>query len=382
VRILCNCAPVQLRGGVGRYVRSLFAEMARLEGDWRIEVVAKPHVAAEIVPPDGRFSKTPVPWAAARSPIIRVLWEQLGLATTARRARPDVLFCPGNVDLLLASRGGIPSVVTVNVSQPWVRPQEFPRAAASYLRLFVKLSARTATTIIAPTETTRRELIDAVGIAPDRIVAIRYGVDVSQFRPAQAGDHPSAWAMELGVRQPYLLSLSSLRRWKNFDRLITAFAHSGAPSDGIQLVIAGRPLDAGVDRELRELAGRLGVNTSVVLTGGIPEGEVAGLYRMAQAYVFPSLFEGFGLTQIEAMASGLPLALSRASVMPEIAGEAAVYFNPEDTNEMAAAIGKVLWDEPLRQRLREAGLRKARDFSWAETARRTMAVLRAAARAA
>jgi len=379
VRILCNCAPAQLRGGVGRYVRSLFAEMARLEGDWRCEVAAKPHVAAEIVPADDRFSTIPLPWPAVRSPIVRVLWEQSCLAARARRTRPDVLFCPGNVDLLLASRGGIPSVVTVNVSQPWVRAREFPRAAGLYLRVFVKLSARTATTIIAPTETTRRELIEAVGIAPDRVVAIPYGVDVSQFRPAEAGDHINAWAAQAGVRQPYILSVSSLRRWKNYDRLVAAFASSGAAREGVQLVIAGRPLDAAVDRELRELSITLGVTANVVLTGGVPEEEVAPLYRMARAYVFPSLFEGFGLTQIEAMASGLPLALSRASVMPEIAGEAAVYFDPEDTDEMAAAIGKVLWDESLRQRLREAGFRRTRDFSWEETARRTMAVLRAAA---
>lgn len=382
MRILCNCAPAQLRGGVGRYVRSLFAEMARLEGDWRCQVAAKPQVAAEIVPADDRFSTIPVPWLAVRSPIVRVLWEQSCLATHARRMRPDVLFCPGNVDLLLASRAGIPSVVTVNVSQPWVRPQEFPRAAGLYLRVFVKLSARTATTIITPTETTRRELIEAVGIAPDRIVAIPYGVDVSQFRPAEADDHVSAWAGQLGIRQPYILSVSSLRRWKNYSRLVEAFASSGAAREGVQLVIAGRPLDAEVDRDLRELSIALGVTANIVLTGGVPEDEVAPLYRMARAYVFPSLFEGFGLTQIEAMASGLPSALSRASVMPEIAGDAAVYFDPENTDEIAAAINKVLSDESLRQRLRAAGLRRARDFSWAETARRTMAVLRAAAGAA
>jgi len=377
MRILCNCAPVQLGGGVGRYVASLFAEMARMDGDWRCVVAAKRHVGAGIVPADERFSMLPIPRVAARSAPIRVAWEQMLLAALARRTRPDVIFCPGNVALL--AHGGIPSVVTINISQPWVRPQEFGRGAGLYLRAFVKLSARVATTFIAPTETTRRELIQAVGIAPERIVAIHYGVDTSRFGPAQPGDQPSDWARAQGVREPYILSLSSLRRWKNFDRLIAAFAASPALRRGVQLVIAGRPLDAQVERELRAAAAGLGAAKSVVFTGGVPETEIPGLYRLARAYVFPSLFEGFGLTQVEAMASGVPLALSRASVMPEIGGDAAVYFDPFEIRDMAAAIERVLWDEELRGRLVAAGLRRAQDFPWSRTAERTMAVLRAAA---
>lgn len=379
MRILCNCAPVQLGGGVGRYVCNLFAELARLSGDWRCTVAAKRRVGAAIIPADHRFSLMPIPTLAARSAPARVMWEQTALAWRARRLRPDVIFCPGNVDLLLASRAGVPSVVTINVSQPWVRPREFPRGAGLYLRVFVRLSARTATTLIAPTETTRRELVRALGISPERIVAIPYGVDVSQFRPAAPGDQVSAWAAAHGIRPPYILSLSSLRRWKNFSALIRAFAASAAPRRGVQLVIGGRPLDPRVNRELRGLVASLGLADIVILTGGVPEDEVAALYRMARAYVFPSLFEGFGLTQIEAMASGVPLALSRVSVMPEIAGDAALYFDPADAHAMTSVIERVLWDEALRERLIDAGLRRAQDFSWANTARRTMAVLRAAA---
>jgi len=378
MKILCNCAPVQIGGGVGRYVANLFVEMARLGGDWHCAVIAKRNVAAALVPADRRFSALPLPWPAQHSAYLRVPWEQAGLARLARRTHPDVIFCPGNVDLLLAP-AAIPSVVTVNVSQPWVRPREFPRATGFYLRVFVKLSARTGTTFIAPTETTRQELIRAVGIAPDRIVAIPYGVDVSQFRPVQAGDGLGPWATANRIRQPYLLSISSLRRWKNFDTLVKAFAASAAARRGVQLVIAGKPLDARYDREVRERAASLGVADSVIISGRAPEEEVASLYRMARAYVFPSLFEGFGLTQIEAMASGIPVALSRASVMPEVGQDAAIYFDPLDVGDMARAIEQVLWDEALCARLIAAGLRRSRDFSWADTAQRTMAVLRAAA---
>ncbi|HUT73622.1 MAG TPA: glycosyltransferase family 1 protein [Armatimonadota bacterium] len=379
MRILCNCAPVHLGGGVGRYVSNLFAHMAQLAGDWSFVVAAKSDVGAEILPADPRFSLLEIPRTAARSPAVRVAWEQTRLAALARRMRPDVIFCPGNVDLLLASGAGLPSVVTVNVSQPWVRPQEFPRAAGLYLRVFVSLSRLTATTFIAPTETTRQELMHAVDIPPERIVAIPHGVDISRFRPARPGDELSAWAVAQGIRQPYIFSLSSIYRWKNFDTLLRAFAASAAPRQGVQLVIAGWPLDAQVDRELRQLSALLGVSGSVALTAGVPEQEVAALYRTARAYVFPSFFEGFGLTQIEAMASGIPLALSRASVMPEVGGDAAIYFDPEDAQDMAAAIERVLWDEPLRERLIEAGLERAPQFSWRETARRTMDVLAAAA---
>ena len=144
-------------------------------------------------------------------------------------------------------------------------------------------------------------------------------------------------------------------------------------------MIAGKPLDARYDREVRERAASLGVADSVIISGRAPEEEVASLYRMARAYVFPSLFEGFGLTQIEAMASGIPVALSRASVMPEVGQDAAIYFDPLDISDMARAIEQVLWDKALRARLVAAGLRRSKDFSWADTAQRTMAVLRAAA---
>jgi alpha-1,3-rhamnosyl/mannosyltransferase len=372
---------VQPGGGVGRYVANLFAHMAHVEGDWTCLVAAKPETGAAIIPADHRFSFVPIPLPAAQNPYFRVLWEQTRLAAFAHHMRPDVIFCPGNVDLLLASGAGIPSVVTIHVSQPWVRPQEFPRAAGVYLRVFVKLSSFTATTFIAPTETTRRELVGAVGIAPERIIAIPHGVERLRFRPAAPGDELSPWASAQGIRQPYLLSLSNLRRWKNFDTLIRAFAASAAPRANVQLVIGGRPLDREVDRELHELCAALGVPEAVIFTGHVPEAELPSLYRLARAYVFPSLFEGFGLTQVEAMASGIPLAVSRASVMPEISGDAALYFDPADAQDMAGAIERVLWDEPLREQLAAAGLRRAQEFSWPQTARWTLQVLAVAARA-
>lgn len=379
MRVFCDCAAVRIGGGVCRYLASLFAELARLDGDWSFVVAARPVVAERIVPGDPRFSILPVPDTAARSTIVRVAWEQTVLAALARRSRPDVMFCPGNVDLLLASGAGIPSVVALNVSQPWVRPQEFPRLTGLYLRAFVRMSAVTADKFITITEVTRRELARATGIARERIVPIHLGVDISRFRPATPADTLPPWAAAEGIRPPYLLSVSSLRRWKNYDTLIKAYAASAAPRRGVQLVIVGLPLDRALERELRDLAAELGIAERVIIPGPAPEGVLPMLYRLAQAYVFPSLFEGFGLTQIEAMASGIPAAVSSASVMPEVSADAALYFDPTNTADMAQAIDRVLWDDSARERLVAAGLRRAQDFPWQRTARRTLEVLRAVA---
>jgi len=157
---------------------------------------------------------------------------------------------------------------------------------------------------------------------------------------------------------------------KNLPGLVEAMKIIHARSEKIPLIIAGRR--GGEYEKVLGLIRRAGLEEKVRVTGYVPEAELRRLYRLATAFVFPSLAEGFGLPILEAMASGLPVAASRTSAMPEVGGDAAVYFDPSRPEDLASAVIRLLEDQDLRQRLAEKGKARARMFSWTATARRTL----------
>jgi glycosyltransferase involved in cell wall biosynthesis len=182
------------------------------------------------------------------------------------------------------------------------------------------------------------------------------------FRPAAPGDPPPA--------EDYVLAVAETRGYKNLRRLVEAFARAAVP--GLSLVVAGGAVDPG----LRILAERLGVGGRVRFTGRVSDDELAALYRGARALVFPSLWEGFGLPPLEAMASGCPVAASRAGAVPEVCGNAALYFDPASVEEMADALARAATDDSLRYTLRARGLARAQEFSYERAAERILEIVR------
>jgi glycosyltransferase involved in cell wall biosynthesis len=194
-----------------------------------------------------------------------------------------------------------------------------------------------------------------------------------------AGDRASdvLAAERLGVREPYVLAVASLEPRKNFGGLLDAWSLLGKGTGANQLVVVAAEgwRQGRVRRRMERMTG----DGSVVKIGHIPDDVLAGLYRRANAFVFPSLAEGFGLPVVEAMACGVPVVTSRVSSLPEVCGEAALLVDPEDTDEIASAIGRVLGDRALRLRLSDGGLERARAFSREAVAPRLFEVYRRAA---
>ena len=226
-----------------------------------------------------------------------------------------------------------------------------------FFRTMVPRSVRRADRVVAVSERTRRDLVERYGADEHKIVVIPNGVDEG-FTPDGPGRDGA----------PYLLFVGALQRRK--DPLAAIEALSLADSD-LRLVLVGP--DKGAANDARRTVARLGLTDRVEFAGHVEKPALAALYRGAEALVFPSRYEGFGLPVLEAMASGTPVVASSAGAIPEVAGEAAVLVEPGDPVALAGGIERALAD---RERLVRAGLERARLYSWTETARHTLAVYR------
>jgi glycosyltransferase involved in cell wall biosynthesis len=214
--------------------------------------------------------------------------------------------------------------------------------------------------------TTRTDLVKHLRVPAAKIDVAPLGVRVDAAAKATA---PERLRAELGLdERPLILSLSAKRPHKNLPRLMRALA-AIAPSERPALVVPG--YSTPHEEELRQLAASLGIAERVRMPRWLSDEDLEGLYALATAVVFPSLYEGFGLPVLEAMARGVPVACSNRSSLPEVAGDAALLFDPEDVDAIRLAVERLLADERLRGELRESGLARAATFTWRRTAELT-----------
>ena len=290
--------------------------------------------------------------------------------------RFDVLLAPNFVPPP-SRRGRL--VVTVHDLAFRRFPQTAPHGTRRWLSRFERSLSR-ADTVIAVSEATRRDLEELYGIPPSRVTVVPLGVDMHVFRPAP-GDEAARVRARFGIDGPYLLYLGGIEPRKNLPALLRAF--SGLPTDlRPSLVVAGSGV-AWNPEGPSLLQGALAalakdVRSRVRLTGYVSEVDKVALLGGAEALVYPSLYEGFGLPVIEAMACGTPVLTSSVSALPEVAGDAALLVDPHDVGSIRDGIVRLLTDGPLRARLKEAGVERASGFSWERTARLTAEVLREA----
>jgi glycosyltransferase involved in cell wall biosynthesis len=246
--------------------------------------------------------------------------------------------------------------------------------AAVYARAMFRAAGRRCRRLIAISECTQRDLIQLAGVRPDRIAVIPYGRD-ERF---QEGSDPQTFPIPgVSPGEPVLLSVGNLKPHKNVEILLEALALPG-PAPAFKLVIAGGD-EAGQER-LRQSARSLGVGDRVLWIGPVEHERIPELYRRATALLFPSLYEGFGLPPLEAMASGVPVLASTAASIPEVVGDAALCLSPTDARAWREAMERIVLDPGLRQDLVERGRERAKAFSWEKAARETLEVYHHVAR--
>jgi glycosyltransferase involved in cell wall biosynthesis len=267
-------------------------------------------------------------------------------------------------------------VTTVHDLIPFRFPRLVPWRHRWAVRVLLSGALRRAARVIAVSEATRADLLARYRLPPDRVVVVPEAAS-PRFAAVSAAEVARVRARH-GLEGPYVLFVGLLEPKKNVAGLLEAVAR--LRRDGTwgptRLVVAGA-VGWGV-AALPEHAGRLGLDGVVRWLGAVDEADLPGLYGGAVCFAFPSLWEGFGLPALEAMAAGTPVVASRRGALPEITADAALLVEP-DAASVADGLGRMLADAGLRQRLRDRGLARARAFSWERTARETLAVYRAAA---
>lgn len=337
--------------GTGHHIRSLAEALRPLLGDRLVPIrsrFAAPHAGPRTA------------GAMARTLGRDLWWHQGGVERAARHTGADLLHLPAAIGPI---RGTMPTVVTIHDLSVLHAPQDFRPWFRHYARIVIPRLARRAVRVIAVSEATRADVVEHLGVPEDRVVVVPNGVDVSR--------EPIADSRKMELPARYVLSVGTLEPRKNLLRLFEAIrmlAERPATRD-IVLVHAGGYgwLADDIVREAHSPP----LRDRVRLLGYVTQGELTSLYGQASLLAYPSLFEGFGLPVLEAMAHGCPVVTSDRSSLPEVAGDAALLVDPESVESIAEGIARLWEDDALAADFRARGLERARSFSWERTARLT-----------
>jgi glycosyltransferase involved in cell wall biosynthesis len=346
--------------GVGYYTYRVMQSLVEAARAGRVEGVIL--LSNRPLPPLASDPRVQV-YEGLRFPV-RSAWMQLLLPLVLRRTRPDVVHF---TNYLAPVFPGVPYVVSIHDMSLSLLPQCHTLKKRLLTSSLVPTIARGARRILAPSESTRRDIVRLLGIDPARIRVIPYAAS-SRFCPA-AADLRILEARH-GVRAPYFLYVGTLEPRKNLARALRAFSRISPSLPDHSFVLAGQR--GWKYEEVLAAAARL--DGRVRFLDYLTEEELPGLYAGATALVYPSLYEGFGLPVVEAMACGTPVITSRTSSLGEVAGDAARLVDPESEADIADALHALAGDAALRRELSRRGIARAAAFSWERTGRETLAV--------
>jgi glycosyltransferase involved in cell wall biosynthesis len=346
--------------GIGTYIRNLLRQLARLDHDAEYVIFSRPEDREALAALGANFRAVP---ETARNYSFA---EQVKIPLAVRRERVTLFHAPHYV---LPPLVRCPSVVTIHDCIHLMFPQYLPnRRSFAYARVSISLAARRATRVLTVSESSKRDILRFVDVRPEKIDVIYNSYD------ERFGIEPNEEDMER-VRERYqlhdqfVLYAGNVKPHKNLERLIEAFhLVRNRGLDRLKLVLIGD--DISKYTALRRAVHRHQLHQYVRFLGYLPEETLAVMYRLAGVFVFPSLYEGFGLPPLEAMASGTPVVTSNVSSLPEVAGNAAVLVDPYDAHAIADGIHRVLTDAQLHDELRRLGLARAKQFSWEASVRR------------
>ena len=369
--------------GVGRYVLNLVRAMAPMDRSLRLRLYLPQPLEGPEEPWRRLVETVVLPAPGGLGGLDNAFtWNHLRLPLHLARNPVDLFHGPFYT---LPAWCPAPAVVTIHDITFDLHPEWFTRRARLSFSGFAASSARKARHVLTVSEQSRSDIIERYGLRADRVTSILLAPDpvftatvdaASGARGAAGPAAPGAAARtRIGAGEPFILHVGSITPRRNVERLLEAFARVRAKVDA-WLVLAGRVEPPS--RPLQPLIDKLGLTDRVKVCGYVGGDELVDLYRGASALVCPSLYEGFGLPVAEAMACGVPTVVSRTSCFPEVAGPAALFVDPEDTESIAGGLLSVLTDAPLRERLIAAGRERARQLSWERTAEKTLAVYEAA----
>jgi glycosyltransferase involved in cell wall biosynthesis len=357
------------RAGVSNYVEALLHGLGAIDRQNRYSVYTTRGLGARALglPPNFRVRPSRLPTI---NPRVRIPWEQLLAPALLRLGRADVYHGVLNV-MPLASP--VPSVVTIHDLSPFLFPQTFRRVNRIYTRWAIRVACRRAARILAVSEFTKQEIVRWMRVPPERVV-VTYNAADERFAPPSA-EELAIFRRQKGLPERFVLFLGTLEPRKNLPLLLDAYAMVARSIDA-PLLVAGS--QGWLYEPVLAKAEQLGLGDRLRFVGYVDQADQHLWYAAATVFAFPSLYEGFGMPPLEAMASGTPVVVSSSSSLPEVVGDAGLVVSPSDPEELADALHRVVTDETLRAELRMRGLAQARRFSWRNTAERTLEVYREA----
>jgi glycosyltransferase involved in cell wall biosynthesis len=346
--------------GIGTYIRNLLRQLARLDRDTEFVLICRAEDRESLTLLGENFR------AIAESASNYSVSEQVRVPLALMREGVSLFHAPHYVlPLLVRCR----SVVTIHDCIHLMFPQYLPnRAALAYARASIGIAAQRATRVMTVSESSKRDILRFVDTAPDKIDVIYNAYD-ERFAIEPREEDVVRVRERFQLHDEFVLYAGNVKPHKNLERLIQAFhlvRRRGL--DHLKLIVIGDEVSKYA--ALRRAVHRYQLHQYVRFLGYLPEETLAVMYRLAGVFVFPSLYEGFGLPPLEAMASGTPVVTSNVSSLPEVAGDAALLVDPYDPGAIADGIYMVLTDETTRRDLRRRGLERARLFSWETSVRR------------
>lgn len=365
------------KSGVGMYIRQMVEWLPRVGPEHEYELIADRAGLEFLAPPRGMGTVEVSPRATGA--VANILWHQLELPRIAARREYDVLFLPA-ANRRLPFGAPCPTVGTVHdLASFHVRGKYDPWRDA-YVRHVLPHLIRRLTRIITVSRAACEDVVRFCAVDRDRVEVVHNGIDLGRYTPGDAGAAREA-LRPLGIDRPFLLYVSRIEHpGKNHAGLIDAFAALEGNGPSRLLVFAGADRERADEVHARARAS--GRAADIRFLGFVPDELLPDLYRAADALVFPSHHEGFGIPIIEAMACGTPVLCARAASLPEVAGDAADYFDPRSPGSIADAIRRVCTDARYQSELSRAGMRRAAQFTLETTAARTLdQIERAGARA-
>lgn len=352
------------QAGVDTYLRQLVGGLQRVDTGNEYVVFLAAGAQGQLGITGGRFREVVCP-ALSRWRPGRALWEELGLARQVEDEGIEVLLCTGGI---VPGRLDIPAVQVIHDLQVFHYPENFSWPKRRFLQRILPRSAEAARLTIASSEYTRRDVVRFLPQRPEdtRVVQLAGRTGCQRASVASVQRVRSQY----GLEERYLLCVATSHLHKNLHGLVDAYSRADL---AVGLVLVGkRGTGHGqLTKAIRRARGR----ERIRVLGRVPTKQLGGLYTGATGFVMPSLFEGFGMTVLEAMQCGCPVACSSLTALPEVAGEAALLFDPREPEVLGEALDRISNDGSLRERLREAGFVQAAKFDWQQTARETRDVL-------